>query len=46
MYKTLQLFTNRFEFNRNKFTHIKVIKLICADTKLIKMPSSIKLGFN
>jgi hypothetical protein len=35
MYKTLQLLTNIFTFNTNKFKSVKAIKKqICADTKL------------
>ncbi len=43
MYNTLQLFTNTFTFNTNKFTSIRYHKCICTDAKLSKMPSSLKL---
>jgi hypothetical protein len=46
MYKTLQLFTNTFSFNTNNFSSIKFLKRTHADTKFLKMPSSLKLGLN
>ncbi len=46
MYKTLQLYTNTFTFNTNKFTSFKFIKNTNVDKKLLKMPSSLKLGLN
>ncbi len=41
MYKRLQLFTNTFTFNTNKFTSIKVVQT-CTDTKLSKNAKLIK----
>ncbi len=47
MYKTLQLFTNIFTLNTKIFTSIKVIKnTYVHKQKLLKMPSSLKLGLN
>jgi hypothetical protein len=47
MYKTLQLCTNIFALNTIIFTIIKVIKNTYVQTqKLLKMPSSLKLGLN
>ncbi len=33
MYKTVNLFTNTFTFNTNKFASIKVIKNTCVQTQ-------------
>ncbi len=47
MHKTLQLFTNMLTLKTNIFTSIKVIKNMYIPTlKLLKMPSSLKLGLN
>ncbi len=43
MYKTLQQLTSTFPLNTNIFTSIKVI---CTDTKVTKMPSSLNLVLN
>jgi hypothetical protein len=49
MSKTLQLFTDRFTFNRDKFTSIKVIKTcmyrhkVIINEKLIKAWIKLKL---
>ncbi len=42
MYKTLQLFTNTFTFNINKFTSIKLIKTHAYKDKVIKNAKLIK----
>jgi hypothetical protein len=36
VYKTVNLFTNTFTFNTNKFASIKVIKNTCVQTQVIK----------
>jgi hypothetical protein len=46
MSKTLQLFTETFTFDRDKFHASKLLKDVCTDTKLLKMKSSLKLGLN
>jgi hypothetical protein len=50
MYKTLQLFTDLITLNSNIFTNIKNIKtlehIFMQTQKILKMPSSLKLGFN
>ncbi len=46
MYKTLQLFINPFKLNTNNFTRIKVFKYVYKDTKLLKLPSALKVGLN
>jgi hypothetical protein len=49
-YKPIYKDKTLFATNTNLFTSIKVIKNTCThiytDTKLLKMPSSSKLGFN
>ncbi len=45
--KTLQLFTQIFTLNTNIFTNIDIIKNTYVKTqKLLKIPSSLKLGLN
>jgi hypothetical protein len=39
MYKSLQLFTNTFTFNTNKFTSIKVIKNTFVSYPMLRMSS-------
>jgi hypothetical protein len=42
MHKTLQVFTNMYKFNTNKFTSIKVIKNTYVQTQIIEIAKLIK----